>query len=68
MITTLCEMEGLRRLDLSETNVTDAGIDKLVALKNLDVLRLYKTGVTVAAINKLQSSLPSCHVDIDAGR
>jgi hypothetical protein len=52
--------------NLSDTKVTDAGLEELAALKKLRTLRLYKTRLTVAAINELQKVLPHCRIEITA--
>ena len=50
-------LKGLRRLDLSYTKVTDAGIKELVGLEKLEVLKLVGTGIgdeTVVLFNEMK--------------
>lgn len=47
-------------LDLSETEVADAGLKQLANLKKLTSLSLCGTKVTDAAVEALQKALPKC--------
>jgi hypothetical protein len=47
-------------LDLSGTEVLDAGLKELAKLKNLTFLSLCRTEVTDAAVAALQKALPKC--------
>ena len=48
---------------LSGTEVTDAGLKELAALKNLTTLHLGHTQVTDAGLKELQQALPRCEID-----
>jgi hypothetical protein len=50
-------------LALSDTQVTDAGLKLLVALKQLESLDLRNTMVTDAGVAELQRALPNCRID-----
>jgi hypothetical protein len=47
-------------LDLSKTELMDAGLKELANLKNLTSLSLCETKVTDDAVEKLQKALPKC--------
>ena len=47
-------------LDLSKTELMDAGLKELANLKNLTSLSLCDTKVTDAAVEELQKALPKC--------
>lgn len=49
-------------LDLSKTEVMDAGLKELAKLKNLTSLCLCDTAVTDAAVEELQKALPKCFI------
>ena len=50
-------------LDLSETEITDKGLEQLMGSKNrLKKLRLSKTQVSDEGVAKLQKSLPDCEL------
>ena len=51
-------LSQLRRLDLENTKVTDAGLEHLKGLNQLHALSLYGTRVTEAGANKLRKALP----------
>lgn len=52
-------MEGLRELDLNDTQLTDAGLAKLQGLKKLEALRLRGTRVTDAGFKTFLAAAPS---------
>ena len=49
-------------LDLSRTQVTDAGLKHLAGLTNLQSLHLHNTQVTDAGVAKLRTALPACDI------
>jgi hypothetical protein len=49
-------------LDVSDTGVTDAGLDNLCGLTRLETLRLSGTQVTEAGITNLRNALPNCEI------
>jgi hypothetical protein len=49
-------------LDLSGTDVTDAGLKELANLQNLTRLSLCDTKTSDAAVEKLQKALPKCRI------
>jgi hypothetical protein len=49
-------------LDLSDTQVTDAGLKELKELKNLRSLDLFNTRVTDAGAAVLQNALPKLKI------
>jgi len=56
-------MKNLQFLNLSETQVTDAGLVHLKSLKGLTYLGLLRTGVTAEGVADLQSAIPDVKVD-----
>jgi hypothetical protein len=52
----------LSGLDLSDSHVTDAGLDHLKELTRLQLLDLRGTKVTEKGVKKLQQSLPNCKI------
>lgn len=54
LVANLPKMKNLRQLNLSQTAVTDAGLDAVARLENLEWLNLYDTAVTDAGIAKLK--------------
>ena len=50
----LPKMFNLRKLNLSQTSITDKGLDAIAQLSNLEWLNLYGTEVTDAGIAKLK--------------
>ena len=51
----LPKMTNLRKLDLNQTAITDAGLDAVAQLEHLEWLNLYGTAVTDAGIAKLKT-------------
>jgi hypothetical protein len=49
-------------LNLSDTPVTDAGLEDLLALPNLKEVSLYRTQVTAPGVAKLGELLPGCRI------
>jgi len=52
-------------LVLEETEVTDAVLKELAALKSLTRLDLILTKVTHAGVKELQKALPQCKIECD---
>ena len=52
----------LEYLDLSGSQVTDAGLVKLAELFTLDTLCLHQTMVTPDGVEMLKASLPNCEI------
>jgi Leucine-rich repeat (LRR) protein len=52
----------LKRLDLNDTQISDAGLTHLQGLTRLERLDLHGTQVSDAGVNELRKALP--HVDI----
>jgi len=50
---------------LGQTSVTDAGLEHLGGLKQLQYIELGRTNVTGEGVNKLQQALPKCRIDSD---
>ena len=55
-------LEEMRFLNLSNTGVTDMGVESLRRLTRLEELNLVNTGVTDEGVKKLQQALPNCKV------
>jgi hypothetical protein len=51
----LIEFENLVMLNLADTKITDAALDKIIKCKYLSTLNLSGTGVTTAGVNKLKA-------------
>lgn len=58
---------GTRRLTLTGTGLSDAGIRHLEGLTKLTELDLRKTRVTAAGIDRLHQALPHCRITWDRG-
>jgi len=56
------QMQSLSELHLSGVNATDEGLAQLAGLGNLKELVLDNTRVTPAGAQRLQQSLPKCHI------
>ena len=54
--------ERVRQLDLSNTQITDAGLKEVAKMKQLIVLILDDTTVTKAGVAQLQKALPKCKI------
>jgi hypothetical protein len=50
-------------VELSGTKVTDAGLEHLKGLTQLQQLHLDGTKITDAGVKKLKQALPHCHID-----
>jgi Leucine-rich repeat (LRR) protein len=50
-------------LDISDTKITDAGLEHLKKLKELSMLVLYSTQVTDGGVAKLQKALPNLRIE-----
>jgi len=53
-------LTNLKKLDLSCTQVTDAGLEHLRGMRGLERLSLYDTNVTDEGAAKLKRALPNC--------
>ena len=58
-----CRWPTSNWLLLSDTAITDAGLDTLAGMKQLHRLTINKTKVTPAAIERLKKAIPSYQVD-----
>ena len=59
----LSKLDATRKsLDLSNSDITDAGLKHLAGLTALEWLNLDGTGITDAGIKDLRASLPNCHI------
>jgi hypothetical protein len=56
-------MTRLRLLYLSSTRVTDAGLEHLKGLTEIEWLFLPGTQVTDGGVNELQKALPNTHIE-----
>ncbi len=56
-------MTRLEILNLASAKVTDAGLEHLKGLTQLNWLGLHGTRVTEAGVKKLQRALPNCEID-----
>ena len=59
----LAALKNLRTLDLTFTQVTDAGLKDLAGLKSLRALDLSDTRVTRTGLKELRKALPRCEID-----
>jgi hypothetical protein len=55
-------LPSLETLDLSQTRITDAGLNELYGLARLQRLILYSNALSAPAVNKLRSELPDCKI------
>ena len=55
-------LTNLKVLALSNSQVSDAGLEHLKGLKNLEVLTLHNTQVTDAGVADLQQALPQLRI------
>lgn len=66
MVVCLCrnhpEYKQIRALDVSRSNITDEGLDKLHGLRSLEVLDLRRTDVSDAAVMRFKERFPECRV------
>ena len=62
MVMHLKALTKLKRLDLENTQVTDAGLVHLKGMTNLKRLYLDNTQVTDEGVKKLQQVLPNCRI------
>jgi hypothetical protein len=52
----------LKRLDISFSNVSDAGVASLTKMRSLEYLSLAGTRITPAGIQRLKQNLPQCNI------
>ena len=55
-------LSRVTHLDLSDTQITDAGLQHLTGLIQLQYLYLKRTKVTDEGVKKLQQALPNCQI------
>ena len=56
-------MTSLEKLELGNTKVTDAGLDELKGLPNLQSVSLRTTQVTDVGISNFQEAMPNCVIN-----
>src|SRR6185503_20574050 len=64
----LCRLTKHKKLDLLALDVTDAGLDHLARMKDLEVLNLYRTKVSNAGLEKLKRFTNLKEVDLRYSR
>ncbi|MFO0911856.1 MAG: hypothetical protein U0795_02780 [Pirellulales bacterium] len=62
-VAAISSMKGLRRLRLGHNHVTDACIDDLSELTNLDNLGIQNTRISKEGLEKLRQALPHCELN-----
>jgi len=50
-------------LDLTQTQITDAGLKEVAKFQQLTFLDLSRTQFTDAAVAELKKALPNCNID-----
>ena len=55
-------MADLKKLSLADTEVTDAGLERLRELSKLQELDLTDTDVSDDGVKKFQQALPKCKI------
>ncbi|HEX4130053.1 MAG TPA: protein kinase [Pirellulales bacterium] len=63
----LLPLSELTRLDLGQSEITDAGLDSFARLLKLTYLSLGKSNVTSAGMEKLHLALPACKINWHGG-
>lgn len=58
----LGRLKNLRRLQIGSSHISDADLQHLKPLKQLQTLRLHGTSVTAAGAAELSKSLPQCRI------
>ena len=58
----LYRFRELRSLDLRDTQITDAGVRHIAALKRLDHLDICGTRITDDGLQELRTALPNCEI------
>ena len=58
----LAALHDLETLDLSHSDLTDAGLGYVTGFTNLQYLNLRNTDVTEDSVKKFQQSLPNCQI------
>ena len=56
-------MQGLQKLFLFRTNITDAAVDDLLKFRNLDRLNIQATKITQAGYQRLKAGLPGVEIN-----
>jgi len=55
-------LTSLERLSITFSYITDAGLEHLSGLANLEYLSIVGTDVTDEGVKKLQQALPNCEI------
>ncbi len=58
----LAELKQLKRLSLAGSSISDAAIQHLEGLTNLEMLDLSRTKITQAGVERLRKALPACTI------
>lgn len=64
-LTHLESLEGLEHLSLSGVSLDESAIEKLAALSEVNVIELYRTGVTIEGVAALRQALPDTQLYVD---
>ena len=64
----LQELPDLSRLNLKNTQITDAGLKYLAGLKQIEVINLEQTAVTKEAAMKLEKQLKAARLKSTSGK
>ena len=60
---TKADLAKVRRLALSTTRITDAGLKEVAKMKQLTKLHLSRTKITDAGVAELKKALPKCEIE-----
>lgn len=60
--------ESLPPQDATRLAPTDAGLDRMTGMKELQSLRLTGTRVTAAGVRRFRDASPACKVDVEPDR
>ena len=55
-------LKNLARLELRQTQITDAALEIIGGMKKLEYLDIAKTGVSDEGVKQLAQSLPKCKI------
>lgn len=64
LLTLLCKLTYVRRIDLSLTNLTDSMLMALAALRTIEELVIYHTPTTTAGIDAFRRAKSNCRLVI----
>jgi hypothetical protein len=56
------ELTSLSEVGLADTSITDEGMEYLTGLKNLQVLHVKNTGVTLQGASKIKIAIPASFI------